>query len=53
VISNSKYLALASRRKMANWEADYVTAEELYKEMREMVKKGEVSDEEMSAAAYV
>ena len=38
---------------MANWEADYVTAEKLYEEMREMIKKGEVSDEEMNAAAYV
>ena len=53
MISDSKYLTLCHQPKMANWEADFVTAERLYNEMREMIKKDQVTDEELEASAYV
>tara|TARA_R100001443_G_scaffold40604_1_gene54022 strand:+ start:8403 stop:8564 length:162 start_codon:yes stop_codon:yes gene_type:complete len=53
VISNSKYLALCHQRKIANWEADFVTADRLYNQMKEMIKKDQVTDEELEASAYV
>ena len=53
MISNSNYLALCHQRKMANWEADFATADRLYNQMKEMIKKDQVTDEELEASAYV
>ena len=38
---------------MANWEADFATADRLYNQMKEMINKDLVTDEELEASAFV
>ncbi len=49
----SAYIELLSKRKEANWKGDYELAAKLLKEARELIKKGEVTDEELDMAAYI
>ena len=41
------------KRKQANWEGNDKEAAKLFRQAKSMVKRGEVSDEELEALAYI
>jgi len=49
----SAYVELMSKRKEANWKGDYKLAAKLLKEARDLIRKGEVTDEELEMTAYI
>jgi hypothetical protein len=53
LITNSKFITVMQKRKQANWEGNDKEAAKLFRQAKSMVKRGEVSDEELEALAYI
>jgi hypothetical protein len=53
LITNSEFITVMQKRKQANWEGNDKEAAKLFRQAKLMVKRGEVSDEELEALAYI